>query len=230
MGNRCRLVAGFVMGLAVAGWAGGAAPPKSAVASNQCENQAPRALVGVAPDHHSPVSKVQNVTPQTVTFEGKILRLCSKHYHCTIETFQGCVGQSVSPEPGPEHCHLPSPGSWIEVHRAYAVDPPCEGSVKNCCTTAPVVVLGYHAKVASGPSSTPLPLFREGEYDEFSGSATGPGSEEGDGRCKAAAFWSFSRGCHFEVHANQVAAEGEGARPLQFEVSHDLTWVRPVHK
>ena len=77
MSNRCRVVAGFVMGLALAGWAGGAAPPKSAVVSNQCENQAPRALAGVAPDRHSPVSKVQNVTPQTLTFEGKSLRLCS---------------------------------------------------------------------------------------------------------------------------------------------------------
>ena len=230
MGRRCRVVAGFVMGLALAGWAVGAAPPKLAAGSNQCENQAPRALAGVAPDHHSPVSKVQNVTPESLTYDGRTLRLCSLHYHCTIETFQGCTGQSVSPEPGPEHCPLPSAGSWIEVHRAYAVDPTCVGSVKDCCKNAPFVVLGYHAKVVtSGVAPAILPLFREGEYDEFSGSTTGPGSVEGGDRCKPAAFWSFSRGCHFEVHANQVAAEGEGARPLQFEVSHDLTWVRLVH-
>lgn len=229
MGHRCRVVAGFVVGLALAGWAGGAAPPKSAVASNQCENQAPRALVGVAPDRHSPVSKVQNVTPDSVTYDGKSLHICSVHYHCTIETFQGCVGQSVSPEPGPEHCPLPSAGSWIEVHRAYAVNPTCVGTVKDCCKIGPFVVLGYHAKVASGTSTGLLPLPREGDYDEFSGSTTGPGNEEGGDRCKPAAFWSFTRGCHFEVHPNQVAPEGEGARPLQFEVSHDLTWVRPVH-
>lgn len=44
MGNRCGVAAGFVMRLAFLGWAGGAAPPKWAVASNQCENQSPRAL------------------------------------------------------------------------------------------------------------------------------------------------------------------------------------------
>jgi hypothetical protein len=229
MVNRCRVVAGFVLGLALAGWAGGAAPPKSAAASNQCENQAPRALAGVAPDGHSPVSKVKNVTPDSLTYEGHGLRLCSVHYHCTIETFQGCVGQSVSPEPGPEHCPRPSADSWIEVHRAYSLNPTCVGTVKDCCTTGPFVVLGYHAKIVSGTSPAPLPLFRESDFDEFSGSTTGPGSAEGGDRCKPAAFWSFSRGCHFQVHANQLAPEGEGARPLQFEVSHDLTWVRPVH-
>ncbi|HXO22702.1 MAG TPA: hypothetical protein VOA87_22505, partial [Thermoanaerobaculia bacterium] len=96
------------------------------------------------------MSRVQNVTAQTVSYRGQTLHLCSQHFHCKIENFQGCDGQSVSPVPGPEECPVPPPGSWVEVHRAYAAVSGCVGPIFQCCRQAPFFAIGYHAKVVAG--------------------------------------------------------------------------------
>lgn len=192
-----------------------------------CMNQSPRALAGVPWDREA-VSRVQNVTDDTVTYRGQVLRRCSQHFHCTIENFQGCEGQSVSPVPGPHECPPPPTGGWVEVHTAYAKRAGCVGPVSQCCLEAPVVVLGYHARVAAGGAPGRLPVIRDGSFAEWLGSATGPDTEEGPADCKPEAEWSFTLGCTFSVTAGQLGRHGEGARPLQDRVSRDLVLVPRV--
>jgi hypothetical protein len=200
-----------------------AAQPDSAPGS--CNNQSPRALAGVAFDRE-PFSKVHDVTEQTVSFKGQLLHRCSQHFHCRIENFQGCEGQSVSPIPGPHECPAPPAGSWVEVHTAYAAQAGCVGPVSKCCLAPPFVVLGYHAKVAPEGAPGRLPVIRDGPFAEWLGSTTGTGSEEGGDPCKPEAEWSFTLGCDFSVTAGQLGPHGEGARPLQERVSRDLKYVR----
>lgn len=226
--------AGLAVLLAVAFYAAGAAasaptaakPAAARAPVAQCPNpQTPRALKGV---FYLPgtTSIAQGVTQTALRYQGRTLQLCSQHFHCSIEHYQGCEGQQTSPLPGPEHCNLPEPGSWIEIHRAYAAKASCVGEVPKCCTEGPFVVLGFHAKVETGPGQLPLPLFRQPPYAEYSGSTSGPGGDEGGGTCKGAAEWSFTLGCDFKVFPNQLHDYfGEGARPLQDDVSRDLTRV-----
>jgi len=242
MCGKYRVAESLVIGLVVVLCtcrAAAAAPPAAATGTppagampGACSNQSPRALAGVAWDKRAAESPVENVTDQTVLYHGQTLHLCSQHFHCQIENFQGCAGQSVSPDPGPVSCPVPPAGSWVEVHRAYAAKAGCVGHVGDCCLEEPFVVLGYQAKVAPGIAPVSLPLFRQQPFADFSGSTTGPGHEEGAEACKPAAYWSFSLGCGYTVHANQLTQKpnyGEGARPLQSDVSRDLTLVVAVH-
>ena len=217
-------VAFFLCGAAPARPGGEARTPQKQPA---CMNQAPRALAGV-PWDREPVSRVQNVTDDTVTYQGQTLHRCSQHFHCTIETFQGCEGQSVSPVPGPHECPPPRTGGWVEVHTAYAKHAGCVGPVPECCLEPPFVVLGYHARVAAGGAPGRLPVIRDGSFAEFLGSTSGPDTEEGPAPCKPEAEWSFTLGCTFSVTAAQLGPHGEGARPLQDRVSRDLILVPRV--
>jgi len=126
----------------------------------------------------------------------------------------------------------------VEIHTAYApkLGTGCKGNYETtkCCETdpkdpdAPIVVLGYHAKVtadgAQGPVPTywgqpvpgPVPVVWGATADEWSGSTTGPDKPEENG-CKAAAQWSFALGCNFTVSEGQLAlfTHPDPARGLQ---------------
>jgi len=95
---------------------------------------------------------------------------------------------------------------------------------------APIVVLGYHAKVTADAASGPVPMYWGqpargavpvvwgAKADEWSGSTTGPENpEDRPPGCKAAAQWSFALGCGFTVSEGQLAffTHPEPARGLQ---------------
>jgi hypothetical protein len=169
----------------------------------------------------------------------KTLHRCSQHYHCWIENLQPlCPGQTATENGGPPKCpDRPPVNSWVEIHTAYApkLGTACQGNYETtkCCETdphdpdAPIVVLGYHAKVTAGgtpgpvptywgqPVPGPVPAVWGATADEWSGSTTGPNSSPNE--CKPAAQWSFALGCDFTVSEGQLAlfTHPEPARGLQ---------------
>ena len=232
-GNRVKIA----LALAATGFSlRGAAEPAAKSQPTSCVSpQSPRSLTPSDWIATSGFSTVQQRSADTIWYTARtgvqpvLLSRCSQHYHCYIENFQGCPGQTPPPPVERQTCsQAPVVGSWVEIHTVYHAgplrSPTPEGT--ELCTDGPLVVVAYQARVTSA-STPPVELHFGPELAEWSGSVT---NVEPEPQCKPAAYWSFTLGCNFTVSAAQLARQlpsPKKARELQphDRLSHDLTHV-----
>lgn len=159
------------------------------------------------------------------------LYLCGQHYHFPIETPQGCNGEI------PPAGLAQGPGQYVEIHTVYAANqqrpPGCDPETLNCCTTEPILVRGFIARVTAGGQDRPIVPPTGFPLAEWTGSATSPDSTPGE--CKAPAVqWSFRLTCGETVSEAQLRRFrcADRVRLLQQggRVSQDLTRVVRVEK
>ncbi len=242
MRKAARSIARVAVALAAGGFSLLAPPPSAAqeVCAACCYRpQSPRSLTAADWNWTARTPTVTRINADSIAYEPrpgvrKVLHICSQHYHCRIENVQGCPGESAAPAAAPSDCPaVPPKDSWVEIHTVYHDGPallnPTPQGIERC-GPAPLVVVGYQAKVTTAAVRPPIPQFFGPPSAEWTGSATtvdppppAPPS------CEPAAFWSFALGCDFKVSQEQLKpfTEPKGARVLQpaNRLSHDLTHV-----
>jgi len=242
MRNAARSIAWIAVAWMAVGPGHGWAQPASEgpVCVNCYHPQSPRRLTAADWDWTSRAPTVSRRSADSILYSPRagvpalVLHACSQHYHCRIENLQSCPGHSASTIPDltecPEH---PPAGSWVEIHTAYHDGPalhPLPEGLEGCHQPGALVVVGYHAKVTSEQTDSPVPVYFGPPSAEWSGSSTNadPPPPEPPA-CKVAAFWSFTLGCDFKLSQKQLEdfEHPDRARALQppDRLSHDLTHI-----